>query len=1078
MVEHVERLGPDVGREARQREPLDQAQVRRPVAGAPGRVARRVARRVERRHRVGPVREVRHPIGRRVAPGVGVADDVGPEVAAVAVEEAVVLTRVGVGPVARHRHVDRQAGANRRDAGDLPAADDGVEHRTHVAPPRAAAADRDLPDLREGEAVAGNLAVGPALAAHDLIEVAVVGREDRLRPRAAGAPGPDLVLGVGERVAAQQVQAARHPLLVLQLEGVVDRLSLGDVDVDLAPVRERAVGGHGAVDPERHTVDRHVGQQVGAAIADVGHLEGGLPGQPELRGDVPLLDGRRLLVDLPRLHADGARVEVARQAGRKRVGETDRRRRRVVDALQRGIDQRRRVEGDDPFGAAHVLDGVEDPVAAPHHDPLGHHLPRHAEARRDVVAVGVHQVDVVAGRVDQLPGPEVEVDVLVLAGAVVRRAVLVAESGVDRQVRRDLDVVLDEAREDLLAPVDDRHGGGVEAEHRAEQEVGDVVAGVLAGEAVRRAAAADVEQFVALEAHLESGPQTVVAELQRQRVEHLPRDGILELRPEVADAEVLVVVEVHQRDPAGGQVLGRQPDEAELVGRDVVGRRMGEARVGAVVAEARFVDHPRPEDLRPPEPQALVAVVLLALVARALAQRREQGLAEDVLLQEAVADEQSVIGARDEVRAEIELVRVLLARPLPGVVVGDAAARDRTTIAVGFRVQPEHLGAERIPASLRDRAIGEQLPRDRVTHVAIEHALPLRERRHGQDARGGEVLTEPLIGPEEEQSVARDRPAEGGTALMPGEVVLAEPEGVGIPRLGRQRGIAVEVPARAADLIGARLDGDVDHRARRSTELGRVAVGLHLELVDRIRVGLHHLRRERLRILRALVVVEPVEHEVVLRVVVAVGDEPPGAAGLDRHRAGAGAGHEQRELAVAACRQRQLHRNIAGHHLPDRAVFGLQTRPLGGDLHRFGRRGRIERDADELALVDVDVHAAQVHRTEARQGDAHVVAAARQRRERHVTFAVGDGVSGRLRADVAQGHRGARHDGAGLVEHEHAQRARVALASDRRGRGKASQDAQDADPPRGRGSADAGEEGWMSHATSVAAAHHVGVAFA
>ena len=53
---------------------------------------------------------------------------------------------------------------------------------------------------------------------------------------------------------------------------------------------------------------------------------------------------------------------------------------------------------------------------------------------------------------------------------------------------------------------------------------------------------------------------------------------------------------------------------------------------------------------------------------------------------------------------------------------------------------------------------------------------------------------------------------------------------------------------------------------------------LHFELGDGVGRGGNHLRGERLRVVRALVVVDALQNEVILCLIVAVGDEPPGAA--------------------------------------------------------------------------------------------------------------------------------------------------------------------------------------------------------
>ena len=133
---------------------------------------------------------------------------------------------------------------------------------------------------------------------------------------------------------------------------------------------------------------------------------------------------------------------------------------------------------------------------------------------------------------------------------------------------------------------------------------------------------------------------------------------------------------------------------------------------------------------------------------------------------------------------------------------------------------------------------------------------------------------------------------------MPSQIVFFRADQVRSPGICSKRGIAVVVPAGTVDIICSRLDGNVDDCAGRSAEFGRVAVRLDFEFTDGVGRWLDDLGRQRLRVLCALIVVESVENEVVLRMVIAVGDEPPGSAGNDCHRAVRHAGDEQCEFGV------------------------------------------------------------------------------------------------------------------------------------------------------------------------------------
>ena len=136
-----------------------------------------------------------------------------------------------------------------------------------------------------------------------------------------------------------------------------------------------------------------------------------------------------------------------------------------------------------------------------------------------------------------------------------------------------------------------------------------------AAEVVRRQHALGVARDVALQARFEAGAHRVAADEHRHRVEDLQRLRLLELRPEVADADRRVVRQVDQRNAAGRQLLRRQPLEPELVGLHDRGGGVREARVGVRVADAQLVDDRGPMHAVPAGADVVVAVVLLALVA-------------------------------------------------------------------------------------------------------------------------------------------------------------------------------------------------------------------------------------------------------------------------------------------------------------------------------------------------------------------------------------------------------------------------------------------------------------------------------
>lgn len=96
--------------------------------------------------------------------------------------------------------------------------------------------------------------------------------------------------------------------------------------------------------------------------------------------------------------------------------------------------------------------------------------------------------------------------------------------------------------------------------------------------------------------------------------------------------------------------------------------------------------------------------------------------------------------------------------------------------------------------------------------------------------------------------------------------------------------------------------------------------------------------------------------------------------------------------------------------MAERSTFGLQCPDTGGDLDRFGHAGRIERHAEELALVDVDGDGLDFPCAEAAQLDAKIVIAALNRREGDLPFAVGHQVPCESGSGVGHGDGGTGYD--------------------------------------------------------------------
>ena len=97
---------------------------------------------------------------------------------------------------------------------------------------------------------------------------------------------------------------------------------------------------------------------------------------------------------------------------------------------------------------------------------------------------------------------------------------------------------------------------------------------------------------------------------------------------------------------------------------------------------------------------------------------------------------------------------------------------------------------------------------------------------------------------------------------------LARPARLLKKLLASKRVVAKELERAAAQLVGARLDLQVDDAAERAAEFRRIGRGLQLELVERV-----DAREDDDRLQPGLVVVDAVEHEVVVARALAVGRE-------------------------------------------------------------------------------------------------------------------------------------------------------------------------------------------------------------
>ncbi len=391
-------------------------------------------------------------------------------------------------------------------------------------------------------------------------------------------------------------------------------------------------------------------------------------------------------------------------------------------------------------------------------------------------------------------------------------------------------------------------------------------------------------------------------------------------------AKIGVAVDQLRRQAAGDPRVGRQPGDAVAGERGLrAERRRILAAHGARPAEPAFQQ--RRARLHPGEAGHALLVGDVGLpVAGATGGQRQRRLVDDVDLAMTVASEHRQ-GRRD---LDIDLAGVLV-----GGVGLILQRREVVRGAGGGRVgQPgQHLA--RKGRHRKRRAGWVDRAGLRVAYLDPQDALALGGGRNGREDDVLPRLPEALEVGEEEGAVLDDRSAEGEPVLVTLERRFLARHGFEEP--GRvQLGVAVELPGRPAEPVGAALVGGVDGCAGAAPVLGAHVVGDDLELGHGVGRGLHHLVREALVRGAVGVVVDAVEQEVVEGRAQAVDVERPlargRAAGVQRRQADAGA--EQHQARVLAAVERQLDDLLGGHHLAALARVGLEAR---------GRRGHLDR---------------------------------------------------------------------------------------------------------------------------------------
>ena len=326
----------------------------------------------------------------------------------------------------------------------------------------------------------------------------------------------------------------------------------------------------------------------------------------------------------------------------------------------------------------------------------------------------------------------------------------------------------------------------------------------------------------------------------------------------------------------------------------------------------------------------------------------------------------------------------------------------------------QHFARKRRHRDRRARRVDRA--RQRVADLDRQDALALRRVGNVPEHHVLSCLPEAFEIGEEERAVPDDRSAKREPVLIALERRLLASGGLEEP--GRvQLGVAVELPCRSAEPVGAALVGRIDRRAGAAPVFGAHVVGDHLELGHGVGRRLHHLVREAL-VRRAVgVVVDAVEQEIVEGRAQAVDVERPlarrRAAGVERRRPDAGA--QQHQARVLAPVEGQLDDLLGRHDLAALARVGLEARGSAGHFDGLGELAGRQRQVNALPRADLHLELGSQRDREALELRGDLVAADAHGHELEAAVGVGNLHGRHAGVEVGQRDRRAGDDAAGVV---------------------------------------------------------------
>ncbi len=604
----------------------------------------------------------------------------------------------------------------------------------------------------------------------------------------------------------------------------------------------------------------------------------------------------------------------------------------------------------------------------------------------------------------------------------------VAQPGRQREVRRDLPVVLDEVflrsrpLLDLLLLQIDREGLHLSEEETRQRRPGPAGARLVAADGVERerpGGGRRLDDVQALPAPVDAGLQEVAPLHPGQRVGDLRHAGREVRRGVGRRAELLVAADEEGRQRVGETRARRNAGEAQRRAGRGVERRGGPVNGAARVAEADLVEErrregalvvgrerPRVRQLRPER---------AGRHAAAVGERRDR---REVVVEVRQTPEQVVAIRRRVIEADVPLVLVVDLGRGAAVIVGRAGGGRQ-------RVVRQERDGDRIELRRRNRVAGKRgsyragrgiedgrhLAGDRFR----EDTLALQRRRHRRDDGARDVLALSLIVGEEERPIAPQGTAGRGAELV-AAVLRLRPGG--LEEVARvERFVAQEFERVAVQRVRAGARREIDDAAVEAPELGGRAVALDPEFLDRVDHGEEcHLPRLWLQHRDAV-------EEILVRARPAAVD-----ARQLRTRRKRDARRERRERDEGASVEGQRRHAIVRDDGAEAGGLGPERRRRRGDRDPLLNAAGGEPDVGPRRFARRHMKAAPRHRREPVERDLEPVVARRQ--DRGAVEAVHAGrhaalLPGRRVRDRDRCRRDRR---AVRVHHEAAHRSRSDLA--------------------------------------------------